>query len=500
MNRCIACYRCVRFYCDYAGGTDFGVFSLRNQVYFGRARTTARCESEFSGNLVEVCPIGVFDDKTLAAHYTRKWDLQTAPSVCPHCGAAAPSFVGERYGELRRVLNRYNRQVNGYFLCDRGRFGYQFVNATTACARRCVRDGRRAERLRAPTAATAADEPRTPSSPAATTPGATAGRVSGAGRRGRRRRTTPERRGGRHGRTAATAGRRRRRSASARRAPRSRRTTRCARWSGRSASTWASRSAERDARRSRRRAAARRPVAERDLTAHATRPTSCWCSATTSPTTAPILDLNVRTWLRLRPTAEEERLHIPRWNDAGAGPAQGDGAQRPVDRPHARHEARRRGRAAPCTRRRTRWPAVAAALAHGVDPALPPVADLPTQLAGLVDETIGRAQGRGAAGGHHRHGRRQRGAAARGGAARLGAARGEDGAARRSPSCSRRRTRWASLLLGGGRLSEAFAARGGGRARPPRWCSRTTSSGARPARPRRARSRALPTRRRARLT
>jgi len=80
MNRCIQCYRCLRFYVDYAGGHDFGAFGLRNEVYFGRLRDGA-LESEFSGNLVEVCPVGVFDDKTLAAHYTRKWDLQTAPAV-----------------------------------------------------------------------------------------------------------------------------------------------------------------------------------------------------------------------------------------------------------------------------------------------------------------------------------------------------------------------------------------------------------------------------------
>ncbi|HOO16408.1 MAG TPA: 2Fe-2S iron-sulfur cluster-binding protein, partial [Phycisphaerae bacterium] len=77
MNRCIACYRCVRYYCDYAGGRDFGVFGWHDEVYFGRERDGV-LESEFSGNLVEVCPTGVFTDKTLARHYTRKWDLETA--------------------------------------------------------------------------------------------------------------------------------------------------------------------------------------------------------------------------------------------------------------------------------------------------------------------------------------------------------------------------------------------------------------------------------------
>jgi NADH-quinone oxidoreductase subunit G len=128
MNRCIACYRCVRFYRDHAGGRDFDVFGAHNHVYFGRYEDGV-LESEFSGNLVEVCPTGVFTDKTLKQHYTRKWDLQTAPSLCIHCGLGCNTIPGERYGTLRRIRNRYNHQVNGYFLCDRGRYGYEFVNS-----------------------------------------------------------------------------------------------------------------------------------------------------------------------------------------------------------------------------------------------------------------------------------------------------------------------------------------------------------------------------------
>ncbi|HEY8096438.1 MAG TPA: NADH-quinone oxidoreductase subunit NuoG [Methylobacter sp.] len=128
MNRCIACYRCVRFYDDYAGGKDLQVLGIHNNVYFGRFEDGA-LESEFSGNLVEVCPTGVFTDKTFSAHYARKWDLQTAPSVCAHCGLGCNTAPGERYGTLRRVINRYHSQINGYFLCDRGRFGYDFVNS-----------------------------------------------------------------------------------------------------------------------------------------------------------------------------------------------------------------------------------------------------------------------------------------------------------------------------------------------------------------------------------
>ena len=128
MNRCIQCYRCVRYYRDYAGGDDLNVFSSRNRVYFGRANDGV-LESEFSGNLVEVCPTGVFTDKTLKKHHTRKWDLTTAPSVCVHCSVGCNTIAGERYGSVRRIYSRYNEQVNGYFLCDRGRFGYEFVNS-----------------------------------------------------------------------------------------------------------------------------------------------------------------------------------------------------------------------------------------------------------------------------------------------------------------------------------------------------------------------------------
>jgi len=128
MNRCIECYRCVRFYRDYAGGTDLEVLGAHDDVYFGR-QTEGALENEFSGNLVEVCPTGVFTDKTLKAHYTRKWDLQTAPSVCVHCAVGCNTIPGERYGTLRRVRTRYNGEVNGYFLCDRGRYGYEFVNS-----------------------------------------------------------------------------------------------------------------------------------------------------------------------------------------------------------------------------------------------------------------------------------------------------------------------------------------------------------------------------------
>src|SRR5699024_2824986 len=77
-----------------------------------------------------VCPTGVFTDQTHSERYVRKWDMLFAPSVCHQCAVGCNISPGERYGEIRRIENRYNGEVNRYFLCDRGRFGYGYVNRT----------------------------------------------------------------------------------------------------------------------------------------------------------------------------------------------------------------------------------------------------------------------------------------------------------------------------------------------------------------------------------
>lgn len=127
MNRCITCYRCVRYYRDYALGEDFGVFGSRDRVYFGRV-DEGTLESEFSGNLVDVCPTGVFTDKQFRQHYTRPWDLLTSRSVCANCSVGCNVLPGYRHNTLRRIKPASNEAVNKFFMCDRGRYGGEFVN------------------------------------------------------------------------------------------------------------------------------------------------------------------------------------------------------------------------------------------------------------------------------------------------------------------------------------------------------------------------------------
>jgi NADH-quinone oxidoreductase subunit G len=126
MNRCIQCYRCVRFYQEYAGGVDLGVMGSAGRVYFGRFGD-GQLESPFSGNLVDICPTGVFTDKT-ARFRARYWDYEMAPSLCPHCALGCNTIPVARYRELLKITARRNDAVNGHFICDRGRFGDSGVN------------------------------------------------------------------------------------------------------------------------------------------------------------------------------------------------------------------------------------------------------------------------------------------------------------------------------------------------------------------------------------
>lgn len=129
INRCITCYRCTRFYQDYALGDDLGAMRLRNEVYFGRFQD-GPLESPFAGNLVEICPTGVFTDAVFRQHFTRVWDLKTASSICPHCSVGCNILPGARDGTLRRVRHRPHPELNRWFICDRGRYGHQYSEHT----------------------------------------------------------------------------------------------------------------------------------------------------------------------------------------------------------------------------------------------------------------------------------------------------------------------------------------------------------------------------------
>ncbi|WP_319583500.1 NADH-quinone oxidoreductase subunit NuoG [uncultured Pseudodesulfovibrio sp.] len=126
MNRCIHCYRCVRFYREYAGGTDYGTFGIAGRVTYQRFEP-GRLESPFSGNLGEICPTGTLTDKP-SRYRARRWDLERKPSICTHCSLGCNTLPAVRYREVLRVESRLNEAINDDFLCDRGRYGFGYAS------------------------------------------------------------------------------------------------------------------------------------------------------------------------------------------------------------------------------------------------------------------------------------------------------------------------------------------------------------------------------------
>ena len=126
MNRCIHCYRCARYYQEYAGYLDFGPMRIAGDVTY-RRYAEGPLRSPFAGNLVEVCPTGVFTDKP-SRHKARHWELERSPSVCLSCSLGCNTVVSARYRSVVKIETRPNQEVNGHFLCDRGRHGYEYAN------------------------------------------------------------------------------------------------------------------------------------------------------------------------------------------------------------------------------------------------------------------------------------------------------------------------------------------------------------------------------------
>ena len=127
MNRCIQCYRCSRYYQEYTGYRDLGVMGIGSRVYFGRSRSGA-LESPFSGNLTDICPTGVYTDKP-SRYFGRRWDYQRQASLCIHCSLGCNTVASARYRQVVRHEARPNLAVNGYFICDRGRYAYPYASA-----------------------------------------------------------------------------------------------------------------------------------------------------------------------------------------------------------------------------------------------------------------------------------------------------------------------------------------------------------------------------------
>ncbi len=96
------------------------------RTYFGRYKD-GPLESPFSGNLIDLCPTGVYTDKP--SRFTgRRWDFERGPSLCIHCSLGCNTIASARYRGIVRLEARFNESVNGHFICDRGRYGFYYTN------------------------------------------------------------------------------------------------------------------------------------------------------------------------------------------------------------------------------------------------------------------------------------------------------------------------------------------------------------------------------------
>jgi len=126
-ERCVLCWRCVRFSDEIAGdrfiqlvdrGAGTQILTFNEEPF----------DSYFSGNTIQICPVGALTSKPYR-FVSRPWDLETAPSVCTYCSVGCPITNESRSGKMVRVQALPNEQVNDFWMCDKGRFAYHHVSA-----------------------------------------------------------------------------------------------------------------------------------------------------------------------------------------------------------------------------------------------------------------------------------------------------------------------------------------------------------------------------------
>ena len=127
-ERCILCYRCTRFSGEVS---EDGQLIARNR---GAQSVIATFEDEpyrgrFTGNVIELCPVGALTS-TPYRFEGRPWEIQNVPSVCGMCPVGCNISATTREGKVKRILSRNHPEVDGGWLCDKGRFAFAHLEAS----------------------------------------------------------------------------------------------------------------------------------------------------------------------------------------------------------------------------------------------------------------------------------------------------------------------------------------------------------------------------------
>lgn len=126
-ERCILCTRCVRFVRDVTGSAELGVFFRGDHAEIGLF-PGKELDNLYSLNVVDLCPVGALTSRDYRFK-SRPWDLiKQVDTICPGCSFGCNVILDVRYldeGEqILRIRPRVNLEVNGYWMCDIGRFTF----------------------------------------------------------------------------------------------------------------------------------------------------------------------------------------------------------------------------------------------------------------------------------------------------------------------------------------------------------------------------------------
>src|SRR5207342_637340 len=138
-ERCILCYRCVRFSQEIAEDYQL-VLEERGAHSYVSTFDGHPYVAPFSGNIIELCPVGALTSQPYRFR-ARPWDIEGAGSVCTLCPAQCNVHFTVRDERVLRVLGRDNAEVDDGWLCDKGRFGYQAVHVDERITTPMIRDG-----------------------------------------------------------------------------------------------------------------------------------------------------------------------------------------------------------------------------------------------------------------------------------------------------------------------------------------------------------------------
>ena len=125
-ERCIQCARCTRFAADVAGDAQIA-FSGRGDLIEVATSPTQPFDSVFSGNTVQICPVGALTAKPYRFN-ARPWDLEQIESTCTTCAVGCRVAVQSSGNRLTRVLGVDSEPVNHGWLCDKGRFTLESID------------------------------------------------------------------------------------------------------------------------------------------------------------------------------------------------------------------------------------------------------------------------------------------------------------------------------------------------------------------------------------